>query len=181
MNARYKAFTMVELLVTIAVILLVSAMLIPFLGGLGADQAESAANQFQGYLSATRARAIASRRDTALFVVPPSDYINSTRLIMFQLKEKAGDGKQAKDWQILPGSYGMEMPENVIITNANQEDLFYIWFNSRGALSDECDNKNMSIRIGPRTTEMKMPTIQYGVGRNGSLLRFNSKPNYVDE
>ena len=180
MNTRQRAFTMVELLVTIMVILLVSVMLVPFLGGLGKDRTEAAANQLQGYLSLAKQEAMKSHRDTALFIIPPGEFITDTRLVLFQLKE-GGNGKLAAGWQVIPGSLGMEMPEGIKIVNAKNQEYFHIWFNAQGALADDCRVDNMTIRIGPRSQESRMRTIQYSIGRQtGGLLRFNNKINYID-
>lgn len=181
-NRRCKAFTMIELLVTIMVILLVAVMLIPFLGGIGADQAVSAANQFQSYLNLAKQYAVGSHRDTALFVIRPSadGYMNSTRLIIFQLKE-GGDGSKGSGWQAIPGALGLEMPESVKITNAQNEDLFYIWFSGDGTVAEGCLDKNLTIRIGPRNSESRIRTIQYSIARQvGSLVRFNDETPYID-
>lgn len=179
---RCKAFTMIELLVTIMVILLVAVMLIPFLGGIGSDQAVSAANQFQAYLSLARQYAVGSHRDTALFVIRPSadGYMNSTRLIIFQLKE-GGDGTKGSDWQTIPGALGLEMPENVKIVNGVNYDMFYVWYSGDGTIADACPDSNLTIRIGPRNSESRIRTIQYAIARQvGSLVRFNDETPYID-
>lgn len=174
-------FTLIELLMAISIILLVAGMMVPvvrtFTSGAGVD---SAMNELRGYLLLARQTAVQQHRPTAVFFLEPTPISPMQRIMIFQEKANAQGASRAhiSNWKILPGAYGIKVPEGLAITNSAGQlgaNDFCIIYDPQGFIPPDCPDKNLSLRIGSREgVEHAIRPRVFAIGRaTGSILKLD--------
>ncbi|NLX60735.1 MAG: prepilin-type N-terminal cleavage/methylation domain-containing protein [Phycisphaerae bacterium] len=178
-----RAFTLVELMVTMAIIILAATMVAPLIGALTkGNRVEGALLDVQAYLAMARQQAVQFNKSVAVRFVPPTDLTPSWRLMIEELKDGAGSPSNAGSWRVLPGAYGAKLPSMLKMENGGGGSSGWrIWFGPDGFIPQTCTDSNLIIKVGPSSTDIKEPTVSYAVNRaTGQFLRFSPRVGEAD-
>lgn len=182
---RQSGFTLMELMLTVAIVLIVAVMMLPVITALTSGRRiEGTINQVQSYLSLARSEAISRNRHTAVFFFGPTEITPASRLMIFQIRNNPPKPNSLEDltnWTIIPGAYGTRIPPGVKITNGDGDQRFAVMFTNRSGIHSDCPPDNLTVRIGPDSDESNERSVEYVVNRaTGRFLKFNPATQYVD-
>lgn len=174
-----RAFTLVELLLSISIIILVAAMIAPMVTAFGgASLSEATRNELKAYLMLARQQAVQYNRPVAVFVLPPTQLTEVSRLMLFELKENPSNLNNIADvnnWRAMAGAYGTKIRRGIVISNngnVTSPDMFGIVFDASGAIDARCPAQNTTLLISPRNvTESTEQQMAVAINRaTGSIL-----------
>jgi type II secretory pathway pseudopilin PulG len=181
-GSRHPAFSLVEVVAVIAVMLLLMTAGIRMLSGTSAQSKKTATDACLGLIEQARATAITSRSYVVLAIAEPGDLpADDDRCLigLFKIKDwpaTAGslDGILLRRWQALPngivllpgGVKGLrnprDEPETKIRYQAGQQTIegrFHILaFNSRGGLHWPAGSDPLALRIAEGAYRNRQPT-----------------------
>ncbi len=169
MASRKNAFTLVELMLAMSIIIVVTAIMVPTVSTLtGGSRVEGAANQVQGFLLMAKQQAVQHNKKIRVRFLPPfykgSPISPNTRLVLYEPK-LSGSG-----WKVLAGSRAAQLPPDLVVTTEQGRDDFYITFNSRGSVEDGETVLRIGVRAGSESGENAKPL---AINRStGAFLRF---------
>lgn len=179
-----KAFTLVELMVTMAIIVLAATMVAPLVSALtGGNRVEGAMLEIQGYLAMARQQAVQYNKMVAVRFVPPTKMTAQWRIMIEELKESATDPKLSSSWRVMPGAYGLKLAGMLTVSSdaANASSGWRLWFDPDGFISNDCPDGNLVIGVGPTSKDTIEPKITYHVNRaTGQFLKFAPRIDYGD-
>ena len=167
--SRKRAFTLVELMLAMSIIIVVTAIMIPTVSTLtGGSRIEGAVNQVQGFIRMAQQQAFTYNKKVRVRFLPPfyrgSPISPNTRLVLYEQK-LSGQG-----WKVLAGSRAAQLPTDLVMTNEHGRDDFYITFNSRGAVEDGDTVMRIGVRSGSERRDHPKPLV---INRStGAFLRF---------
>ncbi len=173
-----EAFTLVELMVTMAIIILAATMVAPLIGSLTrGNNVEGALLDVQAYLAMARQQAVQYNKSVAVRFVQPTDLTPNWRLMIEELRDGASSPSNAGSWRVLPGAYGAKLPPMLKVENGSGGSSGWrIWFGPDGFIPQSCPDSNLIIKVGPGSKDIKEPTVSYAVNRaTGQFLRFLPK------
>jgi prepilin-type N-terminal cleavage/methylation domain-containing protein len=173
-----QAFTLVELMVTMAIIILAATMVAPLVGALTeGNRVEGALLEVQGYLSMARQQAVQHNTSVAVRFVPPTVMTPHWRLMIEELKDSSSDPSSAGSWRVMSGAYGAKLAPMLSLSNGSGGSSGWrIWFDPDGFISSSCPDGNLIIKVGPGSADIREPTVSYAVNRaTGQYLRFVPK------
>jgi prepilin-type N-terminal cleavage/methylation domain-containing protein len=169
---RKRAFTLIELLLAISIIVLVAGMIVPMVSAFsGSSMVEQTLNEVRSYLLLARQQAVQYHRPVAVFFLPPTDHTPNSRMMLFELR---GTSKttQIKDWRVIPGEYGSTVRRGIEVRkrgdNGEIPAPFCIAYTPSGFIDDEVDADSLSLQIGPRRTGTETAETHVAVAVNRS-------------
>ncbi len=145
-----SAFTLVELLVVVAIVALSLAALLPALGSFfDSARAPDARNLISAHLAGARNYAVANNITTALVFVEDDDDDGTSRTLMFLAEEDIPDNPD--EFIPVTGRETTHLPDNIMVTNDTTEAIA-ICFLPAGQLT------TLTINPGDVTWPVDAPT-----------------------
>lgn len=178
---RRKAFTLIELLLAISIIILVAGMIVPMVSAFsGTSMVEQTVNEVRSYLLLARQQAVQYHRPVAVFFLPPTEHTLNSRMMLFELRSIRGVPRNytdIKNWRVIPGEYGTSVRRGIEIRKRGDSGKipkpFCIAYTPGGFVDDEVDANSVSIQIGPRSgTETAETHVAVAVNRStGTIMK----------
>jgi prepilin-type N-terminal cleavage/methylation domain-containing protein len=176
-----RAFTLVELLVTIAIIIFVAGMIVPMVsafttGGI----TEQSVNVVKSYLMLARQQAVQHGKPVAVFFLPPTQLTTYSRMIMVEARKDFGtstDITSITNWRVIPGEHGAALRRPIEVRkvgdNSKIPKAFCIVFTAGGYVDSRCPPANTSLRVGPSPhSDSGLTSIDVPINRNtGGVLK----------
>lgn len=138
-NRQGAAFTLVELLVVVAIVVLTVGALLPALGGFfDSARAPDARNLISAHLAGARNYAVANNITTALVFTEDEGAPETKRRVLMYLAEYDATDDEFK---VVPGRETTYLPDNILISDdatkddQGDEDTVVICFSAAGQLT----------------------------------------------
>jgi len=175
MKRTARAFTLIELMITVSIIVGVAALVAGMMSAIaGTSKSEEAVNIVNGYVQMARQQAVQYGQPVAVFFLDKTPYSLNTRMMVFEPRLTGVVTHDIVDWQTVPGSRAATLPENVIVRNASNQPCFPIIFDSQGMVHPKTLAADVSIIIGPRdANETRDRPKAIAINRaTGAVMRF---------
>lgn len=125
------AFTLVELLVAMAIIMAVAALVVLFVDWRSKDTVTDGANQVLGWLSQARERALRDQRFVGLRLIPDANGLASSVIFLSQTEDWSSPGGQVTvQWSYTPSGGVQETQGWIVALGPQTSGQFTLSYNS---------------------------------------------------